>query len=80
MNEYTRFKLGERLCSFIGLYRYSNKRQEEFDKLADNFELNLNLGVQFSPYLVVFLGYFNAKSNFEGNVIETLFSQFRFIK
>ena len=47
--------------------------------------MSLDLAVQNNPYFVVVLGDFNAKSknwyechktNFEGNVLETLFSQF----
>ena len=72
-----------KLCSFISLYRSSSQTQDESDKFTNNFELNLDLAVQNNPYLVVVLGKFNAKSknwhgsnesNFEGNVLETLFS------
>ena len=81
-NECIRFELiiGEKRCP----YRSPSQTQDEFDKFTDNLELNLDLGVQNNPYLVVVLGDFNAKSRnlygfdktyFEGNVLETLFFQ-----
>ena len=58
----TRTKIGEKLCSFISLYRSPSQTQGEFDKVTHNLELNLDLPVQNNPYLVVVLGDFNAKS------------------
>ena len=78
-------KIGEKLFSFISLYRSPSQTQDESDEFTDNLELNLDLAVQNNLYLVVLLGEFNAKSkiwygwdktSFEGNVLETLFSQF----
>ena len=52
LNECIRFelKIGEKLCSFISLYRSPSKTQDEIDKFADNFELNLDLVVQNNPH------------------------------
>ena len=79
LNECIRFELN------IELYRTPSQTQDEFDKFTDNLELNLDLAVKSNPYLVVVLGDFNAKlknwygrdkTNFQGNALETLFSQF----
>ena len=42
-NECVRFiiRIGEKLCSFISLYRTSNQTQGGFDKFTNNPELNL---------------------------------------
>ena len=37
-------------------------KNDEFDKFTVNLEFNLNLAAQNKPYLVVFLGDFNAES------------------
>ena len=87
LNECIRFELniGEKLCSFISLYRSPIQTQDEFDTFTDNLLLNLDLAVQSNPYLVAVLGDFNGKlktwygcykTNFEGNVLKTPFSQF----
>ena len=55
-------KKGEKLCSFINLYRSSIQTQDDFHKFTDKLELSLNLAVQNNPYLVVVLGDFNAIS------------------
>ena len=64
LNECVRFELkrGEKLFSFISLYRSPSQTQDESDEFTDNLELNLDLAVQNNPYLVVLLGEFNAKS------------------
>ena len=69
-----RFKLniGEKLCSFISLCRSSIQTQDEFDKFADNLELNVHPAVQKNPYLVVVFGHFNAKSKSSMAVIKLL--------
>ena len=87
MNKCVRFelKIGEKLFTFISLYRSPSQTQVEFGKFRNNLELNLDLTVQNNPHLVVAFGDFNAKSknfygcdqtNFAGNVLENLFSQF----
>ena len=78
-------KIGEILCSFISLYRSPSQTQDGLDKFTDNLELNLDQAIQNNPYLVAVVGEFNTKwkpwyccdkINFEGNVSETIFSQF----
>ena len=87
LNECIRFELniGEKLCSFISLYRSPIQTQDEFDTFTDNLILNLDLAVQSNPYLVAVLGDFNGKlktwygcykTNFERKVLETPFSRF----
>ena len=87
MNECIRFELniGEKLCNFISIYRSLSQTQDEFDKFTDSLKLNLDLAIQNNSYLVVVLVHFYtisknwygyAKTNFKGNVLETLFSQF----
>ena len=51
MNECIRFELniGEKLWSFVSLYRSPSHTQDEFDKFTDNLELNLDLAVQNNP-------------------------------
>ena len=58
LNECIRFELniGEKLCSFISLYRSPIQTQDEFDTFTDNLILNLDLAVQSNPYLVEVLG------------------------
>ena len=85
LNECRRFelKIDEELCSFISLYRSPSQRLDEFDKFTDNLQLNLDLAVQDNSYLAVVLSEFNTKlknwhgcdkTNFEENILETLFS------
>ena len=64
LNECIRFelKIGEKLCSFISLYRSPSQKQDEFDKFRNDLELNLDLAIQNNPYLVVILGDINVKS------------------
>ena len=78
------WNIGKKVYSFITALQISQS-STKFDKLTDILEFNLDLVVQRNPYLVVVLGYFNwkpknwcgsDKTNFEGNVIRTLFSQF----
>ena len=51
LNECIRFELniGEKLWSFVSLYRSPSHTQDEFDKFTDNLELNLDLAVQNNP-------------------------------
>lgn len=57
----------------------------QFDKYSGKLELNLDSLVQKNPFLVVLISDFSAKSktwykndkcSFEGNIIETVTSQF----
>ena len=69
----------------FNLYRSRSQSQDDFETFTENLELNLENMVQTNPFLVVAIGDFNAKSsnwfchdktNFEGDAIENLTSQF----
>ena len=75
------------ICNFISLYRSPSQTQDEFEKLIDNLELNLDILCQDNPFLIVLIGDLNAKlknwychekSSHEGNAIENVTSQFGF--
>ena len=44
LNECINFetRIGDKACNFISLYRSPNQSLEEFEKIADNLELNLD--------------------------------------
>ena len=76
--------IGDKTCNFLSLYR-SPSQSQDFETFTENLELNLENLVQKDPFLVVAMGDFNAKSsnwfcqdktNFEGDAIENLTSQF----
>ena len=75
---------GGKLCNFISLYRSPSQSFDVFEKFADNFELNLDKVTNKDPYLIVFLGDFNAKSSnwykydtttYQGSEIDDITSQ-----
>ena len=87
LNKCVRFELmvGDKLCNFIALYRSPSQSQDLSESFKENLELNLKSAVQNDPFLVVFLGDFNAKSSnwckndittTEGKAIEDISSQF----
>ena len=43
--------VGNKLCSFIALYRYPSQLQDQFESLKDNLELNLESTVQDNPFV-----------------------------
>ena len=55
-------KIGGKLCYIIALYRSPNQSQDNFEKFSEKLELNLDSLVENSPFLVVLIGDFNAKS------------------
>ena len=76
--------IGDKTCNFLSLYR-SPSQSQDFETFTEDLELNLENLVQKDPFLVVAMGDFNAKSsnwfcqdktNFEGDAIENLTSQF----
>ena len=78
-------KIGDKLCNFVALYRSPSQCKDEFEKFANNLELNLDTISASNPFLTVVLGDFNAKSNFwykndkttnEGSKIDGIASQF----
>ena len=56
-------RIGDKLCSFISLYRSPNQSYDDFVSFLDNFELTLDTLAQKNPFLTVALGDFNAKSS-----------------
>ena len=54
-------KNGDKLCSFVALYRSPSQSQDEFEKFAKNLELNLDTVSANNPFLTVVLGHFNTK-------------------
>ena len=78
-------KIGDKTCSFLSLYKSPSQSQDNFKTFTENHELNLDNLVQRNLLLVVAIGDFNVKSsnwffqdktNFEGDAIENLASQF----
>ena len=56
-------KIGYKLCNFIALYRSPSQSQNEFEIFTKNLEPNLDTISANNPFLIVFLGDVNAKSN-----------------
>ena len=78
-------KLGDKICSFVSLYRSPNQSEDDFENFYNNFELTLDAVSATNPFLIVAIGDFNAKSSnwytgdttaFEGSKIEAITSQF----
>ena len=65
LHESTAFELpiGDKLYSFISLYRSPNQSYDDFVSFLDNFELTLDTLAHRNPFLMVALGDFNAKSS-----------------
>ena len=55
--------IGDKICSFISLYRSSNQSSVNFVSFLDNFELTLGTLAQKNPFFIVALGDFNAQSS-----------------
>ena len=86
LNECTVFdiKLGNKICSFVVLYRSPSQSSDEFESFSKNLELTLDRVMKNTRYMMVLLGDFNAKctnwykhdkKNFEGIAIENTSSQ-----
>ena len=56
-------RIGDKLCSFISLYRSPNQSYGDFVSFLDNFELTLDTLAQKNSFLMVALGDFNDKSS-----------------
>ena len=87
LNECINFetRIGEKLCSFLCLYRSPSQTRDIFETFADNFELTLDSIINKNPFLIVALGDFNAKTtnwykndinSYEGLEINTITYQF----
>ena len=66
LNECINFelKIGDKLCTFVALYRSRSQSQDNFETFIDNFELNLETLYRKNPFFLVAIGDFNAKSEF----------------
>ena len=78
-------KIEDKLCNFVALYRSPSQSKDDFEKFAKNLELNFDAVSANNPFLTVFLGDFNTKSNLwyknnkttnEGSKIDGITSQF----
>ena len=49
-----KLKIGDKLCSFISLYRSPSQTQDEFENFFENLERNLDRLFQNNPFLVFF--------------------------
>ena len=56
-------RIGDLVCKFVSLYRSPNQSLEEFDKFADNLEINSDAIAKKPLVSVVFLGDHNVKSS-----------------
>ena len=56
-------KLGNKICSFIALYRSPSQSSDKFESFSINLELTLDRVMQNTPYMIVLLGHFNANEN-----------------
>ena len=75
--------MGNKICNFVALYRSPSQSQDDFEAIADNFEMTLEILAQKNPFLITAIGDFNAKSTnwfnkdktiFEGNVMDNITS------
>ena len=73
-------KLGDKIFSYVVLYRSPSQSSDEFESFSKTLELTLDCVMKNTPYMMILLGDFNAKctnwykhdkTNFEG--IEYLF-------
>ena len=74
-------QIGSKIYNFISFYRPPSQTSDNFDSFLDNIKLNLDAMTDNNPFLVVAIGYFNArssswcindKSNHEGTKIDFL--------
>ena len=61
-------KIGEKLGTFIVLYRSPSQSQDEFETFLKNFELNLDTILLNNSFLTVVLGDFNVSETFDVKV------------
>ena len=78
-------KIGDKLCTFVALYRSPGQSQDNFETFINNFELNLETLSRKNSFLPVAIGDFNAKTKFwyckdnttsQEKAIENVASQF----
>ena len=56
-------RIGDKLRSFISIYRSPNQSYDDFVSFLENFGLTLDTLAQKNPFLIVTLEDFNAKSS-----------------
>ena len=87
LNECINFeiRIGGKLCSFLCLYRLPSQTRDIFETFAVNFELTLDSIMNKTPFLIVALGDFSAKTtnwykndinSFDGLKIDAITSHF----
>ena len=54
--------VGNKLCSFIALYRYPSQLQDQFESFKDSLELNHESTVQDNPFVRPSRFYYKIKS------------------
>ena len=59
-------RIGGNVCSFLCLYRSPSQTRNIFQTFADNFEMTLDSLINKNPFLIAFLGDFNAKTTITG--------------
>ena len=78
-------RVAKKTCNFVVLCRLPSQFEDNFESFCENFERTLDNLAQNNPFPLVDIGEFNAKStnwcannqtNFEGNKIEHITSQF----
>ena len=78
-------QIGSKICNFIFFYQSPSQIADNFDSFHHNLKLNLDAMTLSNPFLVVVIGYFNArssswcindKSNYEGSEIECLATEY----
>ena len=64
LNECIIFKIniGGKMCNFLCLYRSPSQTRDTFETFADNLELTLDTFTDNSPFLIVAIDDFNAKT------------------
>ena len=79
------FKVGDKLCHYISLYKSPSQTQDEFEKFSENLERNLDRLLQNNSFFVAVISDFNVKSNnwyyykksrSKGNAVDTITKQY----
>ena len=47
-------KLGDKICSFVVLYRFPSQSSDEFESFSKNLELTLDRVMKNAPYMMFF--------------------------
>ena len=83
MHHFWRYKVDDKIFSFVVLCRSPSQSSDEFESFSKNLELTLDRVIQSTSYIAVLVGDFNAKctnwykhdtTNFEGITIDNILS------